>query len=286
MTRTYYEILGVSEDATRDAIDSAYRERVKETHPDLNDEADAADQFRDVVRAEKVLGNEAERARYDDLGHDAYVTQVDGTNAAGTERSPWTADRSKGKETSKSSASTATNYSGDWGTETDTAETSSTAAGKQRSRTSAKEKRSTHRAGRHVRETVDTESTADGYAVHDWDEGSVDEPEYQFRLTQERAFLSLLVFVLYPVFVYSSLSPEFTLMTNLIVGICTLLVLAYLLTIPEIGLLVFGSWSIIAPFIVMVFPAFDLFSPIGLIAIVTTWVPLGYSIAFARVTRA
>lgn len=286
MTRTYYEVLGTAEDASQDTIESAYRERVKETHPDLNDEADAADKFREVVRAEKVLGNEAERARYDDLGHDDYVTKVDGTNAAGTERSPWTADRSKEEETRESSESTSTNYSSDWGTETDTAETTSTAAGKQRSRTSAKEKRSTHRAGRHVRETVENETAADGYAVHDWDKGSVDEPEYQFRLTQEQAFLSLLVFVLYPVFIYSSVSPQFSLLTNLIVGVCTLLVLAYLLTIPEIGLLVFGSWSIIAPFIVMVFPAFDLFSPIGLIAIVTTWVPLGYSIAFARVTRA
>src|SRR6056297_2488071 len=90
MTETFYDVLGVPETADQDDIQSAYREKVKEYHPDVSDRDDAAERFKAVTRAEEVLGDEAERARYDRLGHDAYVRHLDGANAAGNERSPWT----------------------------------------------------------------------------------------------------------------------------------------------------------------------------------------------------
>ncbi|MBX0294220.1 J domain-containing protein [Haloarcula nitratireducens] len=73
MSETFYEVLGVAEDATTDEIDAAYRERLKETHPDVNDDADARVATRKLVEARDVLVDETERARYDRVGHAAYV---------------------------------------------------------------------------------------------------------------------------------------------------------------------------------------------------------------------
>jgi hypothetical protein len=283
MSRTYYEVLGVDADASQDDIESAYRERVKETHPDLNDEDDAADQFREVVRAEEVLGDADERARYDRLGHDAYVSRVDGVNAAGAERSPWTASTDDEGDAHASEATSDYSTSAEAGTATGGAgRTAGGAAGPAGTSTDGQD---TDRATRHGREGAESEESG-GYTVHDWEPGTVDENGYQFHLTQERVFLSALVFVLYPVFVYSSVSPQFSLLTNVTVAACTLLVLAYLLTIPEIGIIVFGAWSVLAPITVVVVPVFDLFSIVTLLAVLVTWVPLGYSVVFARVTRA
>lgn len=287
MSRTYYEVLGVDEDASQEDVESAYRERVKETHPDRNDEEDAADQFREVVRAEEVLGDAEERTRYDELGHDAYVRRVDGVNAAGTEQSPWTAtpdDAGDSRRTDADTGEYSTARTGEAETATDTAGT--TAEDSSGSAGTARERRNGHRAARHVRDGVGDGGANGSYAVHDWGPGTVDEEGFQFTLTQDRVFLSVLVFVLYPVFVYSSVTPRFSLLTNVIVAACTLLVLAYLLTIPEIGIVVFGTWSVLAPVGVAVIPAVDVFSTVTLLAILATWVPLGYSVVFARITRA
>lgn len=76
MGRTFYDLLGVARDATPAEIRSAFRRAVKEWHPDRNDDPDAGDRFRAVVRAEEVLGDPDERARYDRLGHAAYARLV------------------------------------------------------------------------------------------------------------------------------------------------------------------------------------------------------------------
>lgn len=293
---TYYEVLEVDENASQEEIEDAYRERVKETHPDLNDESDAADRFRKVVRAEEVLGNPDERTRYDDLGHDAYVSRVDGANAAGSEHSPWTATDEDDRGTASTgtadyweqrtgtNGNTSARASGAGGTATASTPTEGGTTGDvgaERSR----ERRERYRASRHVREDATDGDASDGYSVHDWEPGSVDDQGYEFRLNQERVFLSVLVFVLYPVFVYSSVSPQFSLATNLVVGSCTFLVLAYLLTIPEIGILVFGAWSVVGPLGVVVLHTVGLFSIVGVVVVLASWVPLGYSVVFAWVTR-
>ncbi|PSQ44194.1 hypothetical protein BRD17_04695 [Halobacteriales archaeon SW_7_68_16] len=86
---TFYDVLGVPEDATRAEIEAAYRERVKETHPDAAD-VDDTDAFRRVVRAEEVLGDPDERDTYDTLGHEAYLRTVDGHDTSTTEHAEWT----------------------------------------------------------------------------------------------------------------------------------------------------------------------------------------------------
>jgi len=69
----YYDRLGVPADASTDEITTAYRERLKETHPDVSDAADAKERTRRLIEAKEVLTDDTERARYDRLGHDRYV---------------------------------------------------------------------------------------------------------------------------------------------------------------------------------------------------------------------
>lgn len=73
MAETFYSALGVESDADADAIRDAYRAQVKETHPDVSDDADAADTFKRLTAARNVLVDEGSRRRYDRVGHTVYV---------------------------------------------------------------------------------------------------------------------------------------------------------------------------------------------------------------------
>lgn len=70
---TFYEVLGVDPDADIETIEDAYREQVKEYHPDVSDRPDARETFQRINRAREVLADRAERARYDRLGHETYL---------------------------------------------------------------------------------------------------------------------------------------------------------------------------------------------------------------------
>jgi len=61
----YYDILGVSKDASKDEIKTAYRKKARETHPDVNKEPDAEDRFKEVSEAYAVLSDEQRRMQYD-----------------------------------------------------------------------------------------------------------------------------------------------------------------------------------------------------------------------------
>mgnify|MGYP000710621124 CR=1 FL=1 len=73
MAPTFYGVLGVGPDADAAAIETGYRERVTEVHPDVNDDPDADAQFRRLTTAKETLLDADERARYDRLGHASYV---------------------------------------------------------------------------------------------------------------------------------------------------------------------------------------------------------------------
>ncbi|MFC6720238.1 J domain-containing protein [Halovenus amylolytica] len=73
MTETYYERLGVSQNADQSAIQQAWQQAVKETHPDQNDDPDAQQQFIQLKEAHDVLSDPEERKRYDQLGHEQYL---------------------------------------------------------------------------------------------------------------------------------------------------------------------------------------------------------------------
>ena len=68
--RDYYEVLGVSKNATEQEIKSAFRKKAKEFHPDLNkDDPKAADKFKEAQEAYAVLSDESKRKMYDQYGH-------------------------------------------------------------------------------------------------------------------------------------------------------------------------------------------------------------------------
>ena len=81
--RDYYEVLGVSKDATEAEIKSAYRKKAKECHPDLHpNDKDAAERFREVNEANEVLSDPEKRKRYDQFGFDG-PQMGSGAGAAG-----------------------------------------------------------------------------------------------------------------------------------------------------------------------------------------------------------
>lgn len=68
--RDYYEVLGVSKNATKDEIKKAYRKQALKFHPDKNPgNKKAEESFKEAAEAYEVLSNEEKKARYDRFGH-------------------------------------------------------------------------------------------------------------------------------------------------------------------------------------------------------------------------
>ena len=67
--RDYYEVLGVSRDASPDDIKRAYRQAAMKYHPDRSDDADAAERFKEAAEAYEILADPEKRNRYDRYGH-------------------------------------------------------------------------------------------------------------------------------------------------------------------------------------------------------------------------
>lgn len=67
--RDYYEVLGVSKGSDEKTLKKAYRNLVKELHPDRNDAEDAETKFKEVQEAYEVLSDPSKKAAYDQYGH-------------------------------------------------------------------------------------------------------------------------------------------------------------------------------------------------------------------------
>jgi molecular chaperone DnaJ len=88
MSEDFYEVLGVSRDADEEEIKQAYRKKAAEYHPDVSDEPDAEEKFKQVKRAKEVLTDEEARQAYDRLGHERFEEArkrggFDGSGGAG-----------------------------------------------------------------------------------------------------------------------------------------------------------------------------------------------------------
>jgi curved DNA-binding protein len=67
--KDYYKVLGIEKNASQDEIKKAYRKLAMKHHPDHNPgDKNAEEKFKDINEAYQVLGDEEQRARYDQLG--------------------------------------------------------------------------------------------------------------------------------------------------------------------------------------------------------------------------
>ena len=68
--RDYYEVLGVSKNASEDDLKKAYRKEAKKYHPDLHpNDKEAEAKFKEINEAYAVLSDADKRAKYDQFGH-------------------------------------------------------------------------------------------------------------------------------------------------------------------------------------------------------------------------
>jgi len=73
--RDYYEILGVPRGASDDDLKSAFRQLARQYHPDVSDDPDAEEKFKEINEAYAILSDSEKRAAYDRYGHAGVNTQ-------------------------------------------------------------------------------------------------------------------------------------------------------------------------------------------------------------------
>lgn len=309
MGRNYYDRLGVPRDASTAEIEQAYRERIKETHPDVNDDDSAYERTKRLIEARDVLTDETERRRYDRLGHETYLGRDESTSDSASERPPG-ANTPTGN--SRSTGATGTNKSGRGRRDGSAGENR---AGRQDRSASG------NRAGRRGREgtagsyhggenggqrgSTRSRSPDGGHAgTADWyhtstrgDTGhrkgthrawgpdrayAVGDDQGMFApatlLSSQRTVVLLgTTFVIYPVLLFGALLPAFPTAVNLVVAMCLVLVIAFLQSVPRVGMVVFGVWTVLLPIGLFGGLGVSPFSLVGVLATAAVVFPLGLS---------
>lgn len=88
--RDYYEVLGVSRDASAQDLKKAYRKLAVKFHPDKNPgDSEAEDKFKEISEAYDVLKDDEKRAAYDRFGHAAFEGGGPGAGGGGGFHDPF-----------------------------------------------------------------------------------------------------------------------------------------------------------------------------------------------------
>ena len=75
MSKSLYETLEVSPNATNDEIKKSYRRLARKYHPDINKEKDAEEKFKEINAAYEILSDEKKRKQYDQFGDSMFGGQ-------------------------------------------------------------------------------------------------------------------------------------------------------------------------------------------------------------------
>ena len=67
--RDYYEVLGVDKGSEKKDIKKAYRKLAMKYHPDVSEDPESADKFKEISEAYAVLSDDEKRGTYDQYGH-------------------------------------------------------------------------------------------------------------------------------------------------------------------------------------------------------------------------
>lgn len=73
--KDYYEVLGLSKNASEQEIKSTYRKLAKKYHPDVSTEENAEEKFKEISEAYSILSDKEKREKYDTFGFSVFSDQ-------------------------------------------------------------------------------------------------------------------------------------------------------------------------------------------------------------------